>query len=99
MTTISMTAVAQILVEEGVPAELWHTGGGIYCIYVGPQNEDDRFRLIAGPGNEEETDIVFDAHEIYVGPDDEGETHMDNLREQGVTTVRQVVDAIKEALR
>lgn len=98
MTTISMTAVAQILVEEGVHAELWHTGGGNYAVYAGEKDAEGRFEIIAGPGTDDGNDIVFDASEVYVARDNEDESLVADLSGKEAT-VRQVVDAIKEALR
>jgi hypothetical protein len=96
MDTISMTVLAQTLIEEGVAAELWHTGGGVYCVYAGEKDAEGRFKIIAGPGHDNGEDIVFDS-EVYVARDDEDETLLADLSEDG--TLRKVIDTIKEALR
>lgn len=74
------------------PAFVAQTGGGVATIYVGePETDEHPYELAIGPGSYDWTDpdaSSFSFAELYVGPDDDGETTPATVR-----TLAQVSEA------
>lgn len=70
-----LTALGEVIGDRSAFVE--QTGGGVATIYVGEADENGRYELAIGPGSYNWSvpgDSVFALSELYVGPDDDGET-------------------------
>lgn len=82
--------IVAALTAAGIPAELFHSGGGCATIGLGALDDEDRYAGLIGPGSchwQDPGAAVFSPDELYIGLDDDGETEAHT-----VTTVEQVVE-------
>lgn len=70
VTTEQVIEAVKAATDE--PVQYEHTGGGVATIYVGEPNAEGRYLLAIGPGSI--GDGTFDLRDLYVGPDDDGES-------------------------
>lgn len=73
MKTFNLDEVRDILTSRGVNADVWHSGGGIYTLYVGQPNEEQEYPYAVGPATITDGKPVTEAGDTYGGPHDEGE--------------------------
>jgi hypothetical protein len=97
---IDMHEVVRVLSETyGYAAFVTHTGGATMTLYVGPIDENERYRAAAGPGVWDDGHAIGYAHDFYVGPDDNGETDTTAVAELGATSVDAVAELIARTVR
>ena len=84
--------IVAALVEAGISADLFHSGGGCATIGIGGIVDEDegRYAGLIGPGYchwQDTGAAVFSSDELYIGPDDDGESEAHT-----VTTIAEVVE-------
>lgn len=105
-TEIDMHEVVRILTEDhGVAAFVDYAGGNLYRIHAGEPfvavDGEQRYPAIAGPGHWQgsERRAIGYAKEFYVGPDDEGVTHVVPVGELDALTAEDVAALILQLVR
>lgn len=104
-TVRSLSRIAKLVQEQGVLAAVVQTGGNVVTIYAGkpyPEGEYVRSPVLCGPGTfnivDSQIDHLADVRELFIGPDDDGESEatdcakLDDTSEIGIANeiVRQV---------
>jgi hypothetical protein len=108
MATVDLYAVHRVLRDKHrIEASIIHTGGGVWCLYVGEVDRDGASQLIAGPATcphdippgFDHRPMLADVHDFYVGPDDDNyDRPLETVARLGATTGEQVADLIARAL-
>lgn len=92
--------VVALVTAAGYPCVVEQTGGNTATIYAGApyiKDGDERFPIVAGPGDFEFPHYArssFSLWELWIGPDDDGETVPLDAHNVGAHTARDVADLI-----
>lgn len=94
-TLISYPALVEALTAAGLAAEVYHSGGGVMTIGIGPtirdSRNDERYSLLMGPSGYGADGIVYGSpSDFYVGPDDDGDepaSHSVVVRTNDIPTI------------
>lgn len=88
--------LAAVWEATSLPAYIEHTGGGCATVQIGYLGPDDRYTLLIGPGTFNWADSsrsIFYLDDMYIGPDDDGESAGRTVDSLGFLTV-----AVRELL-
>lgn len=97
--------LAEIRKVTDLPAFVDQTGGGCATVQIGDRDAEGRYRWCIGPGRfdwDRPDDSTFYTGDLYVGPDDEGETEpfeIHDLAALGPALARMIHDADHETIR
>jgi hypothetical protein len=97
---IDMNEIVRLLREtHGYAAFVEYSGGATMTLYVGPVDENNRYRAIAGPGAWIDGHAIGYTNDFYVSPDDNGATDTTTVAELGATSVDEVAELIARTAR
>jgi hypothetical protein len=97
---IDMHEIVRLLRETyGYAAFVEYSGGATMTLYVGPVDENNRYRAVAGPGAWIDGHPVGYTNDFYVSPDDNGATDTTTVAELGATSVDEIAELIARTAR
>ncbi len=104
MTTFNADEIARLIQAADLPAFVAMTGGGCATLYVGPpiqrDGEEGRYWLSLGPGTfGYGVEPSTFGEDLYLGPDDGGESPAIDVRATGARTDADVAALVIEQLR
>lgn len=102
---INLDRIAERLVTDGIAAYVEQTGGGCATIMVGEHaadaKGDPRYQAVVGPGWFEGpgwTNARAALDELYIGPDDDGDSYDAVYATKNTDTEDTIIDEIKRQI-